>query len=100
MYISEVYLGPCQTSTVEQVRFTNGVFWGKLKTVLNSYYRNICFWLLSQKDLRRSFYPVLEQCFYHIDARQLICSANQLADFYIIGVMFLNGLMYKKYLIL
>ena len=32
------------------------------------------------------------QCFYHIETRQLICRANQLPGFYMMGTLAANGL--------
>ena len=71
MYISELYL----------VNSTTGVFLGKLfliivtETSLTGCFR--------KKIYIGHFYSIFEQCFYHI-------------GFYIIGIMFLNGLMCKK----
>ena len=36
--------------------------------------------------------PSNNQCFHHIETSQLICRANQLTGFYIMGAMIVKGL--------
>ena len=38
-------------------------------------------------------HPFNDQCFHHIETNQLICRANQLTGFYMMGTLVVKGLI-------
>ena len=36
--------------------------------------------------------PIIDQCSHHIETSQLICTANQLTGYYMMGALMVNGL--------
>ena len=38
-------------------------------------------------------HPFNNQCFHHIETNQLICTANQLTGFYMMGTLVVKGLI-------
>ena len=42
--------------------------------------------------LENIFYPLNDQCSHHIETSQLICRANQLTGFYIMGTLVVKGI--------
>ena len=45
---------------------------------------------------RQNYLPIKYQCCPHIETSQLICTANQLTDFYMRAILALNGLNRKN----
>ena len=48
-------------------------------------------WSIQRVSSFRDLYPFNDLCSHHIETSQLICSANQLTGFYMMGILVVNG---------
>ena len=102
-YVTGLYLYPLKTS--EKLWFSD-VFrgygrdhWlemGKSSTVFHQAIKQCSLMLtfVYECAIRLHFQPFKDQCSHHIETSQLICSANQLTSFYMMGILVVKRLIW------